>query len=220
MEVSESVQPNSKFWDRIAKRYAKSAIKDEAAYQQKLNITQQYLEPHHRVLEVGCGTGGTALALAPFIEHMTATDISSAMLSYGEEKLAATGLSNVDFRQGSVEQISEQVGGDEQKFDVLCAFSLIHLLDNPDSFYAHVQKLLKPGGFFVTSTACLQDHLAWLKYVLPLGRMMGLVPNVRFLTEESLLQEIKNQNFTVEHHWRPQPNAGVFVVAQYHPSSS
>ena len=43
-----------KFWDRIAKRYAKKPVADEVTYQQKLAITQQYLRRDMKVLEFGC----------------------------------------------------------------------------------------------------------------------------------------------------------------------
>ena len=59
------VQP-SRFWDRHAKGYAKRPVPDEAAYQRKLKMTQDYLTPDMEVLELGCGTGTTALIHAPF----------------------------------------------------------------------------------------------------------------------------------------------------------
>ena len=56
---------SSFFWNRIANRYSKQPVGDETAYQKKLQITRDYLEPHMEVLELGCGTGSTAIAHAP-----------------------------------------------------------------------------------------------------------------------------------------------------------
>ncbi len=48
---------SARFWDRIAKRYARTPVADEAAYQRKLKITRGYLRPDMEVMEFGCGTG-------------------------------------------------------------------------------------------------------------------------------------------------------------------
>ena len=40
-----------KFWDKIAERYSKQPIADEAAYQKKLKVTQEYFKPEMEVLE-------------------------------------------------------------------------------------------------------------------------------------------------------------------------
>jgi SAM-dependent methyltransferase len=52
-----------------------------------------------------------------------------------------------------------------QPFDVVCAFSLLHLIDDiPNVFEATFRKL-KPGGYFLTKTVCLKDN-SWLIQVM------------------------------------------------------
>ena len=53
----------AKFWDKAAAKYAKSPIEDIEAYNYTIGRTRSYLSPTDRVLEVGCGTGSTALLL-------------------------------------------------------------------------------------------------------------------------------------------------------------
>ena len=55
---------SARFWDRIAERYSKSPVADEAAYQKKLQVTREYFRPDMEVLEIGCGTGSTAIVLS------------------------------------------------------------------------------------------------------------------------------------------------------------
>jgi len=59
-----------KFWDKIAERYSRQPVADEAAYQKKLQVTREYLKPDMEVLEFGCGTGSTAIAHAPYVKHI------------------------------------------------------------------------------------------------------------------------------------------------------
>ena len=55
------------FWDRYARKYAAHAIKDMAGYQRTVERTRHYLKKTDRVIEIGCGTGTTALTLAPSV---------------------------------------------------------------------------------------------------------------------------------------------------------
>ena len=62
---------SAKFWDRIAKRYSKQPVADETSYQKKLQITHEYLKPDMEVLELGCGTGSTAIIHSPYVKHIS-----------------------------------------------------------------------------------------------------------------------------------------------------
>lgn len=69
------------FRNRIAEKYSRGPIKDGAAYEATLARVTTYLQPEDRVLEPGCGTGGTARRLAPLVASVvTATDISEEMI--------------------------------------------------------------------------------------------------------------------------------------------
>jgi ubiquinone/menaquinone biosynthesis C-methylase UbiE len=78
----------ARFWDRLAKRYAKKPVADEATYQRKLQITRDHLSPAMEILEFGCGTGSTAITHAPHVRHLRAIDISSKMLEIAQGKAA------------------------------------------------------------------------------------------------------------------------------------
>ena len=51
------------FWDKTAKKYARKPIDDLPAYEATLERVRSFLHADDRILEFGCGTGGTALAL-------------------------------------------------------------------------------------------------------------------------------------------------------------
>jgi ubiquinone/menaquinone biosynthesis C-methylase UbiE len=83
--------PAARFWDKVAERYARRPVDDEAAYQHKLQVTRDYLTPGMTVLEFGCGTGTTALAHAPFVKRILATDVSPKMIEIARRKADAGG---------------------------------------------------------------------------------------------------------------------------------
>ena len=88
---------SAKFWDKIAARYSKRPIADDAAYQKKLQVTHEYFRPDMEAMEFGCGTGSTAIVHAPYVKHIQAIDISSKMIEIAQGKADAKNIENVTF---------------------------------------------------------------------------------------------------------------------------
>src|SRR5690606_14167253 len=84
-----STASKARFWNRIARKYARDPIADLAGYERTLQRVQALLSKKHEVLEIGCGTGTTALRLAPATRRLVATDISEQMIAIAGEKLAS-----------------------------------------------------------------------------------------------------------------------------------
>ena len=93
---------NAKFWDKAANKYAASPVKDIPSYEDTLDRTRHYLKPSDRLLEIGCGTGTTALTLSASVQEVIATDISGQMLSIAESKREDRGITNVSFVHAEV----------------------------------------------------------------------------------------------------------------------
>lgn len=204
------MQPDSRFYDRIAERYAKKPIADEAAYQQKLRITRQYLRSDMTVLEFGCGTGSTAIAQAPFAKHILAIDFSAAMIDIARRKAAAADVKNVTFEQADIDDFQAP----DQSFDAVMGHSVLHLLDDRDATIAKVHRLLKPGGVFVSSTTCVGDTLKIFKLIGPIGRRLGLLPLLRVFTTKDLTDSLTAAGFDIDHQWQPARGKAVFIVAR------
>ena len=198
----------AKFWDRIAEKYSRSPIADEAAYQKKLEVTRQYFRPDMEVLELGCGTGSTAIKHAPFVRHVRAVDISSKMIEIARAK--ATGIDNVAFEQATVEDIDVPSEG----VDAVLALSLLHLLEDKEAAIAKIRGMLKPGGILVSSTACLGDTMKWFKLVAPIGHFLGVIPTVKIFTVHELVDSLTGAGFDIDYQWQPAPGKAVFIVAK------
>jgi len=202
--------PDPRFWDRIADRYARSPIGDEAAYEEKLRLTQAVLSVDAQVLELGCGTGGTAMRHAPIVAHVHATDVSEKMLDHGRRRQRDAGIDNVSFEQAAVETLEAAPGS----YDAVLALSLLHLVERPEEALRRIHGWTRPGGVFVSSTACLADGMSWLRPILAVGRWIGRVPFVQFLSQDRLVEMIAEAGFEVERVWRPGPRAATFVIAR------
>jgi len=200
----------SRFWDRIAERYAAKPVADEATYEKKLQVTRGYFRPDSRVFEFGCGTGSTAIAHAPWVGRIHAIDASSKMIEIARTKAAAQHIENVTFEQSTIERIRVR----EESFDVVLGLSILHLLDNKEEAIATTHRMLEPGGIFVTSTPCIGDTMKFFKIIAPIGRCFGLMPLVKVFTTEELVASLTDAGFQIDHRWQPGKGKAVFIVAK------
>jgi ubiquinone/menaquinone biosynthesis C-methylase UbiE len=202
---------SDKFWDKTAQRYATSPVGDEATYQKKLAETQSFLTPNMHVLEFGCGTGTTAVHHAPHVQHIDAIDISENMLEIGRGKAREAGVENITFTRGTLAEFKAETAS----LDAVLALNVIHLLPDRQTVIAEAARILKPGGLFVNSTVCLgNSYLRFIKLAVPLGKLLGLMPDVFVLTEAELASEVTNAGFTIESQWHHGKNGlAVFMIA-------
>lgn len=200
----------SRFWDRIAKRYAKQSVGDDASYQKKLSVTREYLTSSSRVLEFGCGTGTTSIYHAPCVEHIQAIDISTNMLAIAREKANAANVSNIRFKQTRLQGLSSA----DASWDVVLGMSILHLVESKNDDIQQVYQLLKPEGVFISSTPCIADSSVWFKYAAPLFRWLPFLPTVHVFSERELKESLEIAGFKVEYDWRPGPDKAVFIVAR------
>lgn len=198
------------FWDKIAERYARKPVPDEDVYRRKLAITQSYFTPDMKVFEFGCGTGSTAIEHAPFVDQVHAIDVSAKMLKIARDKAVKAGVGNVTFEQAAIDEIEVA----DESYDVVLGLSILHLVEDRDATIAKVRKMLKPGGVFVSSTACLGDKLWFFKYIEPIGRRLGLMPMVKVFSVKQLDESLTGAGFEIDQHWVPEKGHTAFIVAK------
>ena len=204
------MEQSAKFWDKIAERYSKRPIADEAAYQKKLQVTRKYFRLDMEVLELGCGTGSTAITHAPYVKHIQAIDISSKMIEIAQGKADAKNIENVIFKRSTIDEISVP----DQTLDAVLGLSILHLLEDKEDVITKVHKMLKPGGIFVTSTACLGDTMKYIRLIAPIGKFLGLMPLVKVFTTRELEDSLTDAGFEIDYQWQPGKRKAVFIVAK------
>lgn len=204
-----SAHPDARFWNFIAPRYARRPVADQAAYETKLARTDSYLRADHEVLEIGCGTGTTALHHAPRVARLLATDISPRMIEIARGKAEATSIDNVSFEVSGINALDTT-----KRYDVILAHSILHLLVDVPKTLRQLHRMLKPGGLLISSTPCIGDTAAWFGWVAPLGHALGLLPRVNVFRESEFMQWFAEAGFDVEEVWQPKPKASHYIVAR------
>ena len=169
---------NRRFWNRIAERYAARQISDVAAYEALLADAALRLRPTDRVLEIGCGTGGTAIHLARGVASYTATDFSAEMIRIARAKPAPDTLRLIEAE--AAEALADG------PFDAVCAFNVLHLVDDPADLLRRIEAGLRPGGLLISKTWCFADLNRRMRMLFVLMRGIGLFPDARWLTADQL----------------------------------
>jgi len=103
--------------------------------------------PDDVCLEVACGTGLVARALARRTRHVTALDLTPEMLATGKAAADAEGVLNVVFQEGDATRLPF-LGGSFSL--VLSRFSL-HQVAEPEQVVAEMVRVCRPGGRVVVA---------------------------------------------------------------------
>ncbi|MEE1084625.1 MAG: class I SAM-dependent methyltransferase [Paludibacteraceae bacterium] len=107
---------------------------------------KKYVNKDDVVLECACGTGLLTLPMAQICKEIVATDYSDGMLRQTQKKVS--GYNNVRIQKASILEIPF----DDNKFDVVVAANVIHLLDEPEKALAEMKRVCKPGGKLIIPT--------------------------------------------------------------------
>ena len=185
-----------KFWDGAAPKYAQSPIKNMEGYEYTLDRTRSYLKQSDVVLEIGAGTGSTALLLADGVKEILATDISDKMLEMGRANAKEQGIKNVRF---------ERVDGNaipKGPFDAVMAHNLLHLVEDLPGTLRACHDALLPGGFLISKTFLQPTkglHITYrlVRFLLPLMQWIGKAPFVVFYTVKEFEEAIENAGFEI-----------------------
>ena len=213
-QSSDVVSRKARFWDRIARKYAADPIADMPGYEATLRRVQGLLTAEMNVLEIGCGTGSTALRLAPFTRRLLATDVSAGMIGIAREKLAAEPVPQLAFALADAD--APAIGPGD--YDAVLAFNLLHLVSDLDQALALAVQALRPGGRLISKTACVAEMNPLIRWLaIPVMQAIGKAPHVLLFDADTLQAAMVRQGLVieaVERHGTKGKDIRVFIVAR------
>jgi ubiquinone/menaquinone biosynthesis C-methylase UbiE len=182
-----------KFWDFLSKNYDKT--EGDPAKRQDLTILHKYLQPGDTALEFACGTGTLAVHLAGWVKEYHGIDISGKMLALAERKAAERKVENIHFSHTTIYAANYP----QASFDVVMAFNILHLLADVQQTVQRINQLLKPGGYFISSTPCLGEKKAMVNHLLSpifiVPSRLGIIPYINLFKTKDLEDLLIHQNY-------------------------
>ena len=124
-----------------------------------------------RVVEIGCGGGILAEALAARGARVLGADLAEGTLSVARLHAVESGL-DVEYRQISAEALAAEAPG---AFDVVACLEMIEHVPDPQSIVSACAALAKPGGHVFFSTIN-RNPKAWALAVVGAEYLLNLVP--------------------------------------------
>jgi ubiquinone/menaquinone biosynthesis C-methylase UbiE len=132
------------YFSRTAESYVASFSHRSGDDMQRLIELGEW-NPQLQALDIATGGGHTALAIAPFVAQVTATDLTPRMLEKAREFILAQGVTNALFQVADAEQLPFS----SESFDrVTCRIAPHHFPDL-SRFVLEVARVLKAGGLFL-----------------------------------------------------------------------
>ncbi len=167
------------------------------------------LKPGNRVLDIGCGWGGLARAMAQCRENVTVTGItlSERQLAYARRAAIDDGLADqLDF---ALRDYRDQDGS----FDRIVSVGMLEHVGPAaiSTYFGVVRRLLAPGGVAVIHSIAVHDRAApvnrWLtRYIFPGGYLPSIPQLVRAAEAEGLkildAEILRGHYAETLRHWR------------------
>jgi ubiquinone/menaquinone biosynthesis C-methylase UbiE len=161
-----------------------------------------------RVLEIGVGLGTDHLQFARAGARLTGIDLTQRCIDLTRARFAQQGL-----RSRLLQMDAERLDFDDDSFDVVYSFGVLHHTPSPERAFREVRRVLRPGGVFIGGlynqqsafyARVLLERLVWREFRHETleqrrGRIehstSGAVPLVRLFTSGELRRLLRESGF-------------------------
>jgi 2-polyprenyl-6-hydroxyphenyl methylase / 3-demethylubiquinone-9 3-methyltransferase len=140
-----------------------------------------------RVLDVGCGGGILADAMARKGAHVLGVDLASKSLKVAQLHALEAQTPNVSYREISAEELALE---QPDSFDIVTCMEMLEHVPDPQSIVAACASLVKPGGWVFFSTLNRNGRAFW-QAIVGAEYVLGMLPRgtheyAKFITPSEL----------------------------------
>ena len=125
------------------------------------------LRGNERVLDIATGGGHVALAFAPHVAEVVASDLTPRMLQAAERFITGAGVQNVRFEIADAEALPFPAAS----FDVATCRVAAHHFPHVQQFVREVARVLRPGGVFVLDDTIAPDDPVLDQFINAIEKM-------------------------------------------------
>ena len=152
MDSKEAVRGQ---FSAAAARYATSGVHAHHGDLDAL-VAAAELRGGEQVLDLGCGTGHSTLALAARAGRVVGLDLTDAMLAEARHLARERGVVNASFERGDAEAVPYP----DACFDVVTSRVSAHHYARPERAVQEAARVLRPGGLLVVSDSVAPEDPA------------------------------------------------------------
>jgi SAM-dependent methyltransferase len=161
-------------WDRMSQLYLREVDSRLAPFVKHV-IKRGDLKSGQMVLDLGTGTGSVAIAAAPLVGasgKVIGVDVSPEMLALARGRVSASGLKNIELREGRAESIPV---GDGTVDVLLASLSLMFVIDRAAAAQ-EIRRVLRPHGHFVAAVWAAPEQCDIVLFQQTAGRFAPSSP--------------------------------------------
>jgi ubiquinone/menaquinone biosynthesis C-methylase UbiE len=148
--------------------------------------------PAGRVLDLACGPGIVAEAVAPLASELVGVDATPEMIRLAEDRVAKAGMTNARFQVG----LAESLPFGDAEFDVVLTRLSFHHFPDVPAVLSEVRRVLRPQGCFILADVLSSDKPAEAALHNALERLRDPT-HVRMLTRAAFRQALFSAGFGI-----------------------
>jgi len=152
-----------------------------------------------RALDVGCGGGILAEAMARRASQVTGIDLASRPLGVARLHALEAGVENIEYREIAAEALAAEAPG---RFDVVTCMEMLEHVPDPSSVVRACATLVRPGGWVFFSTLN-RNPKSFLFAIIGAEYVLRLLPKgtheyARFIRPSELARWTRESGLTLE----------------------
>lgn len=209
----EAIDYDAMDHSEVNRLFAESLLPVITACQQQQQAIAGNMQPL-QILDLGTGTALIPIEICHRISNLTiiATDLAAEMLNVAQQNIQRAGLNESILLEHTD---AKQLPCEDQNFDGVISNSLIHHIPEPQSVFAEIKRVLKPGGFLFLRDLLRPDSQAELDRLVTLYAA-DENPHQRQMFHDSLHAALTLDEVRALLHYCHWPEAAVQITSDRH----